>query len=64
MVAGFCAEAFDHPAGGIGLADEGLAFVVLEGQGFLEVSDGESTFVVVACIEAFGEASDPVRLGL
>ena len=64
VVAGFCAEAFDHPAGGIGLADEGLAFVVLQGQGFLEVRDGEGAFVVVLGIEALREAGKPVGFGL
>jgi hypothetical protein len=55
---------FDYPAGGIGFAEEGLAFVVLQGQGFLEVRNGEGTFVVVLGVEAFREACDPVGFGL
>jgi len=64
VVAGFCAQAFDHPAGGIGLADEGLAFALFQGEGFLEIGNGEGAFVLVLGVQAFREASDPRGFGL
>jgi hypothetical protein len=64
VVIGVAAEAFDHPADGIGLAVQGLAAAFLGREAFLKVGHGKGVVGLVAGVEAIGELGDPAGFGL
>jgi hypothetical protein len=64
VVVGIAAEAFDHPADGIGLALEGLLAGFLGGEAFLQIGNGEGVFGLIAGMEALSELGDPAGFRL
>jgi ABC-type uncharacterized transport system permease subunit len=64
VVVGVAAEAFDHPADGIGLAVQGLAAAFLGREAFLKVGHSKGVVGLVAGVEAIGELGDPAGFGL
>ena len=63
VVGGFCAEAIDHPAGGIGLAVEGLAVRFLGSKGLFQISDRSGVLRFITAVEAIGQLHDPAGIG-
>lgn len=64
VVVGITAQAFDHPADGIGLALQGLAARFLSREGLLEIGDGAGVLGLVIGVEPFGQLGDPAGFGL
>jgi hypothetical protein len=64
VVGGITAQAFDHPAGGIGFAVQGFAVVFFCGEGLLQIGDRALVIGLIAAVEAISELGDPAAFAL